>query len=365
MKFKTNIFSIGPFTLSESAPPIFFAEIGGFFGQNVDLAKKLIDQVVSAGQQVPDQPLVLKGEVLHSAEICLPGDTLETYSAKDGRIYQENYRSLIERKVLPLSTYEIIFSACRGKEIPFVLSVYDFLGAEFAHDIGAAAIKIASSNLTHLPLVRHCAKMGLPMVIDTGRSSISEVYLAVDAAKVAGCHDIIIQHSPDGHPAAPDRHNLRSLQTYQRVFGLPVGLSDHHVGVEMLFMAIALGSSVLEKGVYFNPEDLDIDISHTMDIKDLSTVLRTVFQCWQALGNPLRDLREPIHGVLGTSQRQCLVAKRALVPGEKLDLELVSFAFPKRGIGVEYWDLVQGWVLRESIMAGEPICWRHIEARDI
>ena len=79
----------------------------------------------------------------------------------------------------------------------------------------------------------------------------------------------MIQHSPDGHPALPKAHNLRIFQTYLEAFGLPVGLSDHHVGVEMLYMAIALGAAVLEKGVHVDADELDQDISHSMALADL------------------------------------------------------------------------------------------------
>lgn len=362
MNFTTRSFSIGPFLLSAEAPPIFFAEIGGFFGQDIDLAGEMIRRIIQAGQEVPEQPMILKTEILHDAEICLPGETLETYAAKDGRVQQENYRALIERKVVPLAQYAQLFSLCRNAGTPFIVSVYDIAGADFAQGAGAAALKIASSNIVHVPLIRHCASMGLPLVIDTGRSTIAEVHRALEVARLAGCEDIVIEHSPDGHPALPQAHNLRVLQTYLQAFGLPVGLSDHHVGLEMLFVSIALGAAVIEKGVHVAPDDLDIDISHTMDLKDLPMVLRAVHQCWQALGRNARDLSEPIRGVLGTSQRQCLVARRDLQPGDRVGFDSVRFAFPKRGIGVEHWDLVAGWSLRAPVKADHPVRWQDVES---
>ena len=97
------------------------------------------------------------------------------------------------------------------------------------------------------------------MVIDTGRASLQEVARAVEAARESGAQDILLQHSPDGHPALPEAHNLRILQAYETCFGLPTGLSDHYVGVEMLYVAIALGACVIEKGLYFDEYELDED----------------------------------------------------------------------------------------------------------
>ncbi len=262
-------FSIGPYLLSPSSPPVFLAEIGGFFGQDLDLAREMIHRIIQIGRDVPNQPMILKTEILHDAEICLPGETLETYASKDGRVKQENYRALIERKVFPLDHYSRLFELCRNAGMPFLVSVYDFAGADYAIASGAAALKIASSNIVHVPLIRHCAAKGVPLLMDTGRTTLAEVHRAVEAARLAGCEDIVIEHSPDGHPALPKAHNLRILQTYEQAFRLPVGLSDHHVGLEMIYMAISLGATVLEKGVHVAPDDLDIDISHTMDMKDL------------------------------------------------------------------------------------------------
>lgn len=356
---------LGDVQVGSDHPPVFFAEIGSFFNGDASLARRMMEQVLACRQQAPRQPMVLKTEILDDPEICLPGDTLETYTCKGGQVKKESYRELIERKAMPIGEYVPLFKLCVDNNMPFVVSVYDFKAADFAAEHGAAALKIASSNVVHVPLIRYAARLGLPLVIDTGRTTIAEVHRAVDTARAAGCDDLIIQHSPDGHPAPPQAHNLRILQTYERVFGMPTGLSDHYVGVEMLYMAVAMGASVLEKGVYFDPEELDQDISHTMAVADLPRVLKTVYDCWQALGKPVRDTRSPIDWVIGTSQRQCLVAKRDLQPGDTIGLENVRFAFPCKGIPVEQWDLVDGWVVKEKVSANQPIQWPYVERQAV
>jgi sialic acid synthase SpsE len=354
-------FEIGSIPVGPDHPPVFFAEIGSFFNGDVELAKRMLRAVLDARLKVPEQPMVLKSEILDDAEICLPGDLQETYAAKDGRIRRESYRALIERKVVPLERYGELFAICREAGVPFVISVYDFKAADYAAQKGASGLKIASANVVHVPLIRHAARLGLPLVIDTGRTSIADVHRAVETARSAGCFDIVIQHSPDGHPALPEAHNLRILQTLAQAFGVPTGLSDHYVGVEMLYVATALGASVLEKGVSFDPDELDQDISHTMSIDALPAVLQRTHDCWMALGSPERDPRYRVKGVIGSSQRQGLVAKRALCAGDRIDLANVRFAFPCLGIPVELWDLVEGWTLAEAVPADQPIAWKHVK----
>ena len=266
--------------------------------------------------------------------------------SKDGRIKKENYRQLIERKIFPLSKYEILLNHCRDLDFDFVVSVYDFVGVDFAVSCDAAAIKIASGNIVHIPLLRYAAKTKLPLIIDTGRASLGEVERAIEVIAACGCQKVVIEHSPDGHPAAPKAHNMRMLRTYLDTFELPVGLSDHHIGHEMLYLGVGLGASVLEKGVHFNPGDLDIDLSHSMCITDLPDVLRKVVDCWVALGDPRRKADTQISGVIGTSQRAGLIAREDLLPGQKISVETVGFAFPALGISVACWDDVLGTLFK-------------------
>jgi len=356
---------LGDVPVGSDHPPVFFAEIGSFFNGDDRLARSMMEQVIDCRAKVPHQPMILKTEILDDPEICLKGDTLETYASKSGGVKKESYRELIERKAMPLPKYVPLFATCRERRIPFVVSVYDFRAADFAAEHGAAGLKIASSNVVHVPLIRHAARLGLPLVIDTGRTTIAEVHRAVDTARAAGCDAIILQHSPDGHPAPPAAHNLRILQTFAQAFGVPTGLSDHYVGVEMLYMAVALGASVLEKGVYLDPEELDQDISHTMALADLPRVLEKVNDCWASLGKPARNPRNKIDWVIGTSQRQCLVAKQGLKVGDKISLETVRFAFPCKGIPVEQWDLVENWTLTTNVEADQPIQWSHVQQRPV
>lgn len=357
-------FKLGPYDVGTKHAPIFLAEVGSYFNGDYQLAKDMVETIIKASSMVPSQPVVLKTEILNDPEICLPGDLQETYTCKNGQIKKENYRSLIERKVMSLDEYAKLFAMVRQANMPFIVSVYDFTAVDFATEHGACALKIASANIVHIPLIRYAAQKGLPLLIDTGRSTIAEVFNAVNTARLAGCEDIIIQHSPDGHPALPEAHNLRLLQTYLQAFNLPVGLSDHRNGTEMLYVSIALGASILEKGVHVYPDELDQDISHTMSIDELPNVLQSVYDSWMALGNTERNLRTQIKGVIGSSQRQCVVAKKDLKPGEVISLETVRFAFPCLGIPVQHWDLVNGSKIVSSIAANSPVQWCDIQKND-
>lgn len=348
-------------TISNQNAPAFFAEIGSYYNGDINSAIEMVEQISIARDAVPQTPVFLKTEILHSADICLPGDDLENYVNKSGKLKKESWRSIIERKVMSSSDYARLFQYANSKSLPFIVSVYDFYSADLSKDNGAACLKIASANIVHVPLIRYVAKLGLPMMIDTGRATLSEVERAINTARDAGATNILLQHSPDGHPAAPEAHNLKILQSYEQLFSVPVGLSDHYTGHEMMYLAIAMGASHVEKGVFHSPDMLDQDISHSMHIEEMPKVLEMLHDSWLALGSYKRDSSMRIKGNIGTSQRQCLVAKLDAKPGDNITLENTTFAFPCKGIPVEEWDRVEKWKVRKDIHAGQPIQWCDLE----
>ncbi len=356
----SNTVHLGTIPVGPKHPPVFLAEIGTFFGQDIEEARRMTRRILTAREACPQTPLILKGEVLHDANVCLDDDTMEPYVAKDGTLRRERYRELVERKVVPLDRYRELFNIAREHGLPFVLSVYDFVGADFAAAVGAAAIKIASANLTHIPLIRHAAKLGLPLLLDTGRAEMDEVARAVNTARKAGCKDLIVEHSPDGHPAPPENHNLLLLDTYAHAFQAPVGLSDHFQGELMLYLAVALGTSLVEKGVVADVGALDQDVAHAMALDDLPHVLKTVHDTWIALGEPVRPLSQTIRGNIGTSQRSGLVAKRTLCPGDRVNFDTVGFAWPMKGIPAFHWDTVDDWEVVTALPSGTPIRWSDV-----
>jgi sialic acid synthase SpsE len=351
--------NIGGIMVGDGYPPVFLAEIGTYFNQDMKVADEMVRRIHEARQKEPTIPVILKGEILHDRNVCLDDATIETYQSKRGIRKQERYRDLIERKIVGIQKYRKLFALSHGYGLRLIVSVYDCDGADFAKDVGAVALKIASGNITHIPLIRHAASLGLPMLIDTGRASLAEVDTAVRAARTAGCRQLVIEHSPDGHPAPPENHNMRLLHTYAQAFGVPIGLSDHHNGEEMLYLAVGLGAHLLEKGLSLDAEVLEQDHAHALFMGDLSRVLGRVRNCWIALGNGFRDLANT-SGLIATSTRMGLVAKRPLRKGALISLENVRFAFPCRGIGVQHFDQVSGWIVNKDLPEGSVIRWQDV-----
>lgn len=343
---------VGRHLVTDGGPPLFLPDIGTFFNQDVDVAEAMVRALSEMGATT------IKGEVLHDPDVCLDDDTHERYLTRDGDVVEERYRALIERKVVPLKQYEHLYSYCREQGLDVVVSVYDFKGADFALDIGAAALKIASSNIVHGPLIAHVARLGKPMIIDTGKSTVEETARAIDWARDAGATELIIEHSPPAPPRPTDEQNLRFMITLGRIFGLPYGLSHHSDADEILFAAAALGAHVIETGVC--PDELasDQDVAHAVPLGRVPDVLAGIDRVHRALGSSTRELRRDRERYVS---RMGLVAKSDVQAGDPVDLEHVHFSFPVKGIAVEHFELVEGWAFRRGLVAGQVIGWGDVE----
>ena len=317
----------------------------------MSVARDLVSKIAKAGAPI------IKGEILHDPGIVLKGNSVENYLANDGSVIEEKISDVIERKIIPLEIYEALLTSCKSLHLEFVLSVYDKKGADFARDIGASALKIASSNIVHQPLITHVAKLELPMIIDTGKSTFEEIVRAVQWANDAGGKMILIQHSPPAPPAPINEQNLGFLNVLERSFGFPVGLSDHHYGDEMLFAAIALGASCVEKGIIPDNLECEQDGFHALKIGEFEAVFNKCMNIAEALSGQNMRLSNSVDR---HPYRMGLVASSDIEIGDILNENNVKFAFPTKGIPVENWESVIGLQASQNIPTEKEISWRDI-----
>jgi sialic acid synthase SpsE len=231
--------------------------------------------------------------------------------------------------------------------------VYDFAGVDFFVKQGGGALKIARHNITHLPLIRHCAATGLPVIFDAGIVYLHEIAAAVHAARTHGNGGVVVNHHPGPNPTPAEGQNLRAIATYKQIFQAPAGLACHYRGEEILYTAIGLGADLLEKGVVDDPDRVEQDVVSAARLSDLPDLVRKVRACAAALGERLPPIKEP----RDLNTRKGLAARTALPAGTPLTLENTGFAWPPLGIPAEYWDIVENRKAARDLAPGEPIRW--------
>lgn len=341
---------IGNIPVGGPAPCVLVAEIGTFFNNDIGRAKEYLSAVAAAG--VP----VFKTEILHDAEVCLRDTGLNCRFAHVNGVTLEDYRQLIERKTVPLAQYAELFAMSRDLGVPFVASVYDFSGIDFFVKEGGAAIKIARHNIDHFPLIRYAARTGLPLIFDAGAIYIHEIARALEVARAEGATQIVVNHHPGASPAPAEAHNLRVIETYKRMFDIPVGLSCHYRGDEILYAAIGCGCDLIEKGVVDDPDRNEQEVVSAAQLSGLKAMLARLNACSAALGKAQPVIKEP----RDLSVRKGLIAGRTIRAGDALTLENVAFAWPPLGVPVAECDVVLGKIAARDLSQGEVIRWSDV-----
>ena len=340
----------GDTIIGSDKPSVFLPEIGVLFGQDVDLALSHIQQISEA--KCP----IIKGELYHNANIVHRDADLH-YLTRDGN-RTVNYREFVERTVLPFEKWDEIFSACHRLGLHTIVSAYDIEGVNFLGEIGVDCVKIASPHVINVPLLRAAAKSKMKVMIDTGKANIDEVIYATSILKEAGCEELIVNHTPDGHPCEAKDHNLLIIETYKRLFNCPIGLADHYNGTAMMMAAAALGYSIIEKPVVPETDTDDWGALWCMRINDLQLVMSQITECSIARGKPRKEKR---YSDLDHQGRMGIVATKNLAKGELITEDKLYGAYPMRGLSILYWDLVVGIKARRNIGAGEPITIKDLD----
>ena len=340
---------LGNVPVGDGHPVVLAAEIGTFFNQDMGLARAYLDGVVEAG--VP----VFKTEILHDPDVCLKSSGLQIKFNHSAGTQVEEYRALIERKTVPLGEYAKLFSECRDRGIPFLASVYDFEGVDFLVAEGGAGIKIARHNMAHLPLIEYSAAKGLPLIFDAGLVYLDELARAVRLAQEAGAV-VIINHHPGPNPTPAEKQNLRVIQTWKQVFQVPVGISCHYRGDEILYAAVGAGANLIEKGVVDDNTRIEQDVVSAVNLSGLKEFHQKLLNCSAALGERLPQIQEP----RDLNTRKGVVARQAIKAGQALDLQCVGFAWPPLGVRSEDWALISGKTAARDIAAGEVIEWKDV-----
>jgi N-acetylneuraminate synthase/N,N'-diacetyllegionaminate synthase len=213
----------------------------------------------------------------------------------------------------------------------FLSSPFDAESADLLEAIGVPAFKVPSGELTNLSFLRHFARKGLPLIISTGMATLDEVRVAVDAVHGEGCHEFSLLHCVSSYPAEPRDVNLRAMVSMATAFGVPVGYSDHTLGNEVSFAAVALGACIIEKHVTLDRSLPGPDQRASADPAEFASLVAGIRAVEAALGD---GEKRPAASEDGTARvaRRSLVAARAIPAGAMLTADMVVSKRPGTGM---------------------------------
>jgi N,N'-diacetyllegionaminate synthase len=218
------------------------------------------------------------------------------------------------------------------------------------------AIKVASMDVNHLPLLAHMAKSGKPIILSTGMASLDEIAIAMNVLKENGATEISLLHCISIYPPDYADIHLNNMKMLAETFDVPIGFSDHSVGTAIPLAAIALGACIIEKHFTTNKEMEGWDHWISADPAELEVICREGNNIFTALGNSKRIVSEAELAKRSKFRRRA-VLKRAVKAGEVLQLDDLDFKRPGTGIHPNEYQYVIGRSVKRDLEAEAELEW--------
>lgn len=239
--------------------------------------------------------------------------------------------------------------------ITWLSSPFDPSAIDYLDSLDVPAIKIASFELVDLPLIRDAASRGRPLLLSTGMATLGEIDDAVGASRNAGCEQLVLLRCNSGYPAEPAEMNLRSIPEMQKLWDLPVGLSDHTLGHTAAVAAVALGACVIEKHFTLNRADGGPDAEFSAEPDELRDLIEAVSEAHAALGAVTFGPSEREQSSIAF--RRSLRVVEPIKGGDIITRSSVRSVRPAGGLPPDAIDSVEGLVAARDLAVGEPLTW--------
>lgn len=341
---KINDRVIGP-----EQPPYVIAEISNNHLADPERACRLIDIAARSGADA------VKIQTFDADSLTIDSDRPE-FLIRVPPWQGLNYYQLYKKIALPRGFTERLFEVARDCGITIFSSPFDESAVTLLESLGCPAYKIASFEACDDPLLRAVAATGRPVIVSTGVANIEDIVETLRVLRAAGNTQTALLHCISMYPAAACDMNLSAMDRLAEL-GCLVGLSDHSLGNLAATLAIARGAVLIEKHFTVSRADGGPDASFSLEPEELVSLVRSVREAWDALGNAgiLDQKRRP-----GAEHARSLFIVRNVAAGARLEAADVRAIRPGLGLPPRSLPKVIGSRARRDLSRGEPLSWDDI-----
>ncbi|MGE8377167.1 MAG: pseudaminic acid synthase [Sphingobacterium sp.] len=297
------------------------AEISANHNNDLDLALKTIDAIAESGADA------VKVQTYTADSLTLNIDS-ELFMARKGSIWEgRRLYDLYEEASLPYEWHTILKEHTESKGLEFFSSPFDLNAVDFLETLNVPRYKIASFEITDIPLIEYVASKGKPIIISTGVASLADIELAVNTCKKVGNSDITLLKCTSEYPATVDNADLLTIPNLQATFNVKVGLSDHTMGSTVPIVAVALGARVIEKHFILDRNLGGPDAAFSMEPHEFKEMVNYCHDALASLGKINYDLAEK-----NKLRRRSLFVSENIKAGEILTEKNIKSIRPGHGL---------------------------------
>jgi pseudaminic acid synthase len=342
------VLSIEGQAVGAGSAPLVIAEMSGNHNQSLERALEIVDAAAHSGAHA------LKIQTYTAETMTIDISEREFFISDEKSLWKgESLFDLYKKAYTPWEWHEAIFDRAKKHKMLAFSTPFDKTAVEFLEKLNAPCYKIASFENTDLPLIRYVASTGKPMIISTGMATFVELDETVEAARSAGCKDLVLLKCTSTYPSTPDDSNILTIPEMRSRYGCEVGISDHTMGIGVSVAAVALGATVVEKHFTLQRSDGGVDSAFSMEPQEMAQLVVETERAWQAMGKVQHGPTE--------KEKASLVFRRSLYvvadikAGEKFTPTNLRAIRPGNGIAPKFYDEVIGKTAKRDIARGTPL----------
>lgn len=328
------------------------AELSANHGHDIRIAK----ETIRTAKRIGADAIKLQTYTADTITIdCDKEDFIIKGTIWDGRKLYDLYKEAY----LPWEWHKELFETAKQEGLICFSSPFDKTAVDFLENLNVPAYKIASFEITDIPLIEYVAKKGKPMIMSTGIATEEDIQLAVDTCNEVGNNDIILLKTSSQYPAKIEDANLSMIPDLAKRFGVVSGLSDHTTGELVPIIATTLGAAVIEKHFILDKSIGGPDASFSLDEKEFKQMVDAVRNTEKATGKVDYSLSDKAKKSRDFS-RSLFVVKN-IKAGEEITEQNVKSIRPGGGLHPKYLRSILGKIVKRDLEKGTPFALHYVD----
>jgi len=342
---------IGNKSINSSRSPFIIAELSGNHNGSLKTARSLIKAAADSGVDA------IKLQTYTADTMTIPSTEPE-FQISDGLWKGKSLYELYEWAHTPWKWHEELFSYANKLGLIAFSSPFDETAVDFLETLNVPAYKIASFELTDIPLIKKVALTGKPIILSTGMASLADTQLAIRTIQENSESPFCLLHCVSGYPTPIEDINLKGIEFLKENFSCPVGLSDHTLSTLTSICATSMGACIIEKHITLNRDNGGPDSEFSLHPEEFSHLCKDVKLAFSCLGNRDNKLKESEKG--NTQFRRSIYVVKDIKKNQVLTKENIRIIRPSYGLAPKNYEGVIGRRANQDITAGTPLSYNLI-----
>jgi pseudaminic acid synthase len=345
----SSCMEVGNRCIGRCKPIYIIAEMSANHNQDFDQAVKLIEAARGAGADA------VKLQTYTPDTMTIDCDN-EYFRIGKGTIWEgRNLYELYKEAYTPWDWQPKLKEIANDLGMDLFSSPFNETAVDFLEKMDVPAYKIASFEIVDIPLIQYVSRTGKPIIMSTGMATLAEIDEAVTAAREAGCKELALLKCASAYPADPADMNLRTIAHMAEAFGVPVGLSDHTVGIAVAVAAVALGACIVEKHFTLSRSVSGPDSAFSLEPQEFKDMVKAIRIAEKAMGKVNYDVTD--REVASRAFRRSLFVIKDMEEGEVFTEENIRSIRPGYGLHTRHLEKIKGRCAARKIQRGMPMNW--------